>query len=404
MFAAMDIGSSQIRTVIAKVNEKTGMVNILGVGSSPSTGIRRGRVTDIEEAVNNITASLDEAERMSGEHVHRAWVGVGGPLVRSDDAQGVVAISGQNAEITEEDVDRVLDAARSVNMPSNREILRIVPNAFSVDSQKNVKYPVGMSGIRLEVEAHIISGETGAIKNLEKTLYQTGVDISDIVPSFLAAGESVLTRRQKELGCVLVEIGACSTNLAVFEDGSVVYSSVIPVGGEHVTNDMAIGMRAAVDTAEKVKLQYGHCNPNLVTDREEVDLGALSNTDVHNVNLKLVAKMIEARYHEIFLMVRDELSRIGRDGMLPAGAILCGGAVRMPGVLDLARESLNLPVQIGQPTTIEGITDRAADPAFAHVIGLLQFGARYGESPSFFDFDLGRILRSVTDFFRSLLP
>ncbi len=400
----MDIGSSKIRTIVGTVEEKKNNINIIGVGISPSNGIRKGMITDIEEAASNITASLDDAERMAGEPIHRVFVGVSGTHIETYDSKGVIAINGQNAEISEDDVDRVLEAARAVSLPSNREILRIIPKNFSVDSQKSIKYPVGMTGIRLEVEAHIITGQTAAIKNLEKCLYQTGVDTEEIIPSVLACAESVLDRKQKELGVVLVEIGATCTNIAVFEESSIIYSSILPVGGEHVTNDLAIGLRCAIETAEKVKIEYGTCLPDDVNEREEIDLSQISKTDAHSVNKRHSAKIIEARYHEIFLLVRDELSKIGRDGMLPAGAILCGGGVKMPGTVDLARESLQLPVQIGFPKNIEGIVDRIDDPGFANLVGLLHFANRYGSSKSFLDFDFGKNFSSISKWFKKLLP
>ena len=404
VITAIDLGSSKIRAVIATAEAKRNTINVIGVGVAPSNGIRKGRITDIDEAVANITAALEEAERMSGTAVHRAYIGVSGTMIRSDDCQGVVAISGSNAEISEEDVDRVLDAARSVSMPANREILRIIPKTFAVDGQRNIKYPVGMTGIRLEVEAHIISGETGAMKNLEKTLYQTGIDTDELVPSFLSCSEALLDRRQKDLGVVLIEMGASSTSIAVFEEGSVMYSMVLPVGGEHATNDLAIGMRASVDTAEKIKLQYGTCLVDSVSDRDEVDLSVFSQTDTHSVNHKLIANILEARYREVFEMVREELQHIGKDGMLPSGAVLCGGAVKLEGVQELAREVLGLPVKIALPRDVEGIIDRVSDPSFAHIIGLLHFGSRYGASPSMFSFDTGKIWKSIVDFFKSLLP
>ncbi|MDH3324448.1 MAG: cell division protein FtsA [Candidatus Peregrinibacteria bacterium] len=403
-FVSLDIGSSKIRVIVGTVAEKKNLINVVGVGISPSNGIRKGMVTDIDEAVSNITAALEDAERMAGEPIHRVYVGISGPHLETYDSKGVIAISGPNAEITEADVDRVLDASRAVSLPSNREILRIIPKSFSVDSQHNVKYPVGMTGIRLEVEAHIIAGQTSAIKNLEKCLYQTGVDTEEIVPSNLACAETVLDRKQKELGCVVVEIGACSTNLAVFEEGSVIYSTILPVGGEHVTNDLAIGLRTAIETAEKIKIEYGTCAVKDVSDREEIDLSQISKTDAHSVSKSQSAKIIEARYSEIFIMVRDELAKIGRDGMLPSGAILCGGAVKIPGCIDLARETLHLPAQIGFPRDIEGIVDRVDDPSFANAIGLLHFANRYGSTGSFLDFNFSKMFDSIGSLFRKLMP
>ncbi len=404
IIVGLDVGSSKIRVVVGTTEDQKNTINIIGVGLSPSNGIRKGMVTDIDEATSNITAALDDAERMAGEPIHRAFVGISGTHLEAYDSKGVIAINGQNAEITEDDVDRVLEAARAVSLPANREILRIIPKNFSVDSQRNVKYPVGMTGIRLEVEAHIITAQASSIKNLDKCLYQTGIDAEEIVPSILACAESVIDRKQKELGVVLIEVGATCTNVAVFEEDSVIYSTILPIGGEHVTNDLAIGLRCAIDTAEKVKIEYGTCLPDEVNAREEIDLSQISKTDVHSVNKHQAAKIIEARYHEIFIMVRDELTKIGREGMLPGGAILCGGAVKMPGTVDLARESLALPAQIGFPKELEGIVDRMDDPSFAHLAGLLHFAHRYGSSGSFFDFDFKKIFGNTTKWIKSFLP
>ncbi len=401
---SLDIGSSKIRTIVGLIEDKKNVINIIGAGISPSGGVRKGLVTDIDEAISNITTSLEDAERMSGEPIHRVFVSFSGPSMETYNSKGVIAIGGSGSEIQEEDVDRVLDAAKAVSLPSNREILRIIPKSFSIDSQHGIKYPVGMTGIRLEVEAHIITGQTAAIKNLEKCLYETGVDTEEIVPSSLACSESVLDKKQKELGVILIEIGSGSTNIAVFEEGTVLYSSVIPVGGEHVTNDLAIGLRCAIDTAEKVKIEYGTCLPTDISDREEIDLSQISKTDAHTVSKKQVASIIEARYHEIFTMAREELVNIGRDGMLPAGAVLCGGSVKIPGVVDLARDSLQLPVQLGFPKNIEGIVDRVDDPSFATAIGLLHFGHRYGSTSNFLDFDFKKIFGSLPKFFKKLIP
>ena len=404
VLVGLDVGSSKIRTIVGVVEERKNLINVIGVGISPSSGIRKGVVTDMDEAVSNITAALEDAERMTGEPIHKVYVGVSGSHIKMYDSKGVIAINGPNSEIRESDVDRVLDAARAVSLPNNRQLLRIIPKSFSVDSQHGIKYPVGMSGIRLEVEAHIMTGDSAAMKNLDKCLYQTGIDTEDFVPSSLACAESVLDRRQKELGVALIEIGASSTNLILFEEGTVVYSAVIPVGGEHVTNDLAIGLRSTIDTAEKVKIEYGTCMIEDIKKNEEIDLSLISKVDTHAVSKEQAAKIIEARYHEIFLMVRDELMKIGRDGMLPAGAILCGGAIKTPGAVDLAREVLGLPVQIGFPRDIEGIIDRVDDPSFANAVGLLHFANRYGDAAPFFEVPFGKMFGSVGQWFKKLIP
>lgn len=401
---ALDIGSSKIRTLVGVVEEKKNSINVIGVGMSPSNGVRKGMVTDIDEAISNITAALEDAERMSGEPIHRAFVGFSGPHIQTYDSKGVIAINSPNSEITDDDVDRVLDAARAVSLPSNQEILRIIPKNFSIDSQQGIKYPVGMTGIRLEVQAHIISAMSSTIKNLEKSLHETGVDIDELVPSSLACVEGVLDKRQKELGVLLVEMGACSTNIAVYEEGTIVHSAIIPVGGEHVTNDLAIGLRSSIETAEKIKIEYGSCLPDDISDREEIDLSEISKIDMHTISKKEASKMIEARYHETFMMIRDELVNIGKAGMLPAGAVLCGGAVKMPGVVDLARDCLQLPVQIGTPKNIEGIVDRIDDPSFVSSAGLLHFAHKYGDEGSFMDFNFSRVFSGFGDFFKKLIP
>lgn len=403
IIASIDIGSSKIRTIVGILEEDKKVPSIIGVGISPSTGMRKGSVIDIEETISNISASLEDAERMSGIPINHLFVGISGTHMESFDSKGVIAISGN--EITDDDIHRVLEAAQAVSMPSNRRILRIIPKSFSVDDQVGIKNPIGMSGIRLEVDAHIITGQVTAIKNIEKCVLQSGVDVDDILPNTLAAAEAVLSRRQKELGVVNIDIGAGSTNVIVYEEGTVLNTSTLPVGGESVTNDIAIGLRTSVDTAEKIKIEYGSTLPEEVNDREIIDLSLISKIDTQKVAKKQLAEIIQARYHEIFIMVKDELRKIGRDGMLPAGAILTGSGVKMPGTIDLARETLNLPVQIGFPSESNGIVDKIDDPAYATVIGLLLLGSQFeGRSYSFSNIQMGKIWESVKRFFKNLLP
>jgi cell division protein FtsA len=409
VIAGLDIGNSKIRVVVAVMQENNTTPNILGVGVSPSGGLRKGNVIDVEEAVANISAALEDAERMAGEPVHHVFLGIGGDHISSQDSKGVIAISHSGNEIIEDDIDRVLEAAQAVSIPSNRRILRIIPKGFTVDEQSGIKYPVGMTGIRLEVLAHLVTGLVPAVKNIEKCVHQAGVDINDIIPSGLAASEAVLTKRQKELGVVVIDVGCGGTNVSVFEEGTVLHSAALPVGGENVTNDIAIGMRTSIDTAEKIKIEYGTCIPEDVHDRETIDLSLLSKIDTQTVSKKQLAEIVQARYHEIFLMAKDELAKVQRDGMLPAGAILTGAAVKMPGVLDVAREILNLPVQIGFPTNYEGVVDKIEDPAYATVIGLVIWGSRfqgegYGLKLNLKGFSLDKMTLGVKGWLRGLLP
>jgi len=406
IIAGLDIGSSKIRTVIGTLGDNHTQLNIIGVGVSPSMGLRKGRVIDVEEAINSISSSLEDAERMSGEPINHVFLGIGGSHLESLDSKGVIAIPNGN-EISEADVDRVLEAAQAVSIPSNRRILRIIPKAFSVDEQKGIKYPVGMTGIRLEVEAHLVTGLVPAIKNIEKCVHQAGVDIDDIIPNGLAAAEAVLSKRQKELGVVVIDIGSGGTSVVVFEEGTTLHTATVPVGGESVTNDIAIGLRTSIDTAEKIKIEYGSCNPDDINDRETIDLSLISKIDAQTVSKRHMAEIIQARYHEIFILVKDELAKINRDGMLPAGVVLTGAGVKMPGVIDLARETLNLPVQIGFPQNFEGVVDKIDDPAYATAIGLALWGSKF-EGPRYsFDFrglKLGKTLQGVKNWAKSLLP
>lgn len=404
--ASLDIGSSKIRTVVGVMSEDSVIPNIIGVGIAPSTGLRKGAVIDVEETINSISSSLEDSERMAGEPINHVFLGVGGNHIDSLNSRGVIAVANSENEISEDDVDRVLEAAQAVTIPSNRRILRIIPKTFTVDEQKGIKYPVGMTGIRLEVETHIITGFEPVVKNLEKCVLQSGVDIDDIIPACLASAEAVLSKRQKELGVVVVDIGCGGTSVSVFEDGATLHTAVIPVGGENVTNDVAIGMRTSIDTAEKIKIEYGSVNPEEVNDRETIDLSLISKIDTHLVSKKQVVEIIQARYHEIFVLVRDELAKIHRDGMLPAGVILTGAGSKMAGIIDLARETLNLPAQIGFPQNYDGVVDKIDDPAYATAIGLLLWGSRFeGRHHSglkALNFKKG--LSSVKKWFKNLIP
>lgn len=401
--ASIDIGSSKIRTIVGILEEGQSVPNIVGVGLAPSTGMRKGAIIDVEETVNNITTSLEDAERMSGSPINHVFIGVSGSHIESFDSKGVIAISGN--EITEEDMHRVLDAAQAVSMPPNRRILRIIPKSFSVDDQRRIKNPVGMTGIRLEVDAHIVTGHITQLKNIEKCVLQAGVDIDDIFPNTLAAAEAVLTKRQKELGVVTIDLGSGSTNIVVYEEGTVLHTMTIPVGGESVSNDIAIGLRTSVDTAEKIKIEYGTVLPDEVSEREIIDLSLISKIDNHKVSRKHLAEIIQARYHEIFVMVKEELRKIGRDGMLPAGVMLTGAAIKMPGTIDLAREILNLPVQIAFPSEMHGVVEKIDDPSYATAIGILSMGSRFeGKSYSLSNVHMSKMFSGVKKFFRNLLP
>ena len=407
VISSLDVGSAKIRTVVAVVDAVDGgqVPSVIGVGLSPSLGMRKGHVIDIEETIHNIISSLEDAERMAGVPINHVFVGMSGSHIEAFDSRGVIAISG--SEITVEDVARVLEAAQAVSIPSNRSILHIEPKSYAVDEQRGIKNPVGMTGIRLEVEAHIITGQIQHVKNMEKCIDQAGVDIDALVPATIAISEAVLTKRQKELGVVTIDVGAGSTSVAVFEEGTILHSVSLPVGSENVTNDIAIGLRTSIDTAEKIKIEYGSVLPAEIQEREMIDLSTVSKMDTQTVSKKYMAEIMQARYYEIFSLVKEELKRIGRDGLLPAGALLTGAAVKAPGVLDIAREVLGLPVQMGFPVDIGGVIEKVDDPAYATALGTLLWGVREGQRRSSFsmaNFDVRRAFGHVGSWFKNLLP
>src|SRR5258708_450279 len=371
IFVGLDIGSSTIRVVVGKQESELGTLSIIGVGEASSTGIRRGVIVDIDEAVSSIAEALEKAERMTGLSIDHAVVSVGGAQITSQESHGVVAVARADGEITESDVVRVVDASQAISIPANREVLHVIPKNFTVDGQTGIKDPVGMSGIRLEVDSQIIQASVPFIKNLTKAILQAGLEIDDLVLAPLAASQAVLTKKQKELGVALIDMGGGTTGMVVFEEGDLVTTTILPIGSMHVTNDLAIGLRTSVDTAEKIKLQYGHAETREVKKDVEIDLSKIDKQEEGRVSSKHVAEIIEARLEETFDLINKELKKINKDGQLPAGVILTGGGAKLPGVVELAKKQLRLPVIVGLPGAVTTVIDRVNDPSFATAVGLV---------------------------------
>ncbi|MBU0647897.1 cell division protein FtsA [Patescibacteria group bacterium] len=372
----LDVGGTKICVVVGRIIPDKRNPEIVGYSSVPSNGLRKGVVVDIEETVSAISAALEEAERMAGVPVDNAVVGVESATIQSQNSKGVIAVSRSDGEISPDDVVRVLEAARAVSVPANREILHVIPRSYKVDDQVGIHDPLGMTGVRLEVEAHVITASTPTIKNLTKCIYQAGLDIDEMVLGVLASSKAVLARNQKEVGVVVVDIGYSTTGVAVFEEGNVLYTSVLPVGASHVTNDIAIGLRTSIDVAEKVKLEEGCAVPAVIPERERIDLKKYGVGDGYYVSRREVAEIIEARMLEIFGMVNDELKKVGRDGMLPAGVVLTGGGSKLVGVIDLAKEAMRLPSQIGLPVNVSGMVDKLSDdPRMVAAVGLMEWAS-----------------------------
>ena len=377
VFTGVDIGSHAVRVAVGKIapsSDGRNQMHIIGAVEVPSSGVSRGTVTDIENAVSSVSKAIEQAERLTGLPLNSAWVGISGSHMMSQESRGVIGVARSDGEIREEDVERAIEAARTVATPTNYEIIHVIPKSFIVDGQRGVKDPVGMNGIRLEVDALIIQGLTSQIKNLTKCVYRTGLDINDLVFSILAASEAVVTTRQKELGVCVINIGAATTSMVVFEEGDVLRASVLPVGGDYVTNDLAIGLRTMLDVAEQVKLRFATCCPEDVGKNEDVDLAEAGAPQSEIVGRRFVADIAEARMQEIFEMVDKELKKIDRSGMLPAGVVLTGGGAKLAGTIEVAKSVLRLPAALGAPIGVSSVIDRTTDPSMSVAVGLVLWG------------------------------
>lgn len=371
IIVGIDIGSSNIRTIIAQAFSDVEIPRIIGIGEVPSSGIRRGTISDVEEVIKNINETVEKAERMAGITVKKANVNIGGTDISFQDSKGVVAVGRADGEVTEDDIERVIVEAQNVVLPLNKEIIYIIPKNYRLDDQENIKDPLGMRGVRLEMNSLVIECSSNQVKNLTKCVHQSGIDINEIVLEPLAAATSVLGKKQKELGVILINIGGGTTGIAVFEDGDLLHTSVLPVGAGHITNDIAIGLRTSIEVAEKVKLEFGNAIPAEISKKEEIDLSEVDSQESGMVSRYHVAEIIEARLEEIFTMVNKELKSIGKAGLLPAGAVITGGGAKLPQIVDLAKNILSLPAQIGFPVNLGGMMNKVDDPSFSTVIGLI---------------------------------
>lgn len=419
----VDIGTSKIVSIITRVDET---VNVFGVSEVHSAGIKKGQIVNIEEAVVAINTSIEAAERMAGVSVSRVIATVGGSNIESQNSRGVVAVAQPEGEISESDVTRVIDAAKAVSLPSTREIIHVLPRSYTVDGQEGIKDPIGMTGTRLEVETHIITAGSPTVRNLEKAFSQVGVDVEAVVFSGYASSLSVLSETEKELGVVLVDIGAGTTDISIYIDGSVAYSSVLPIGARHITNDLAIGLRISLESAEKVKLflsspikkilRYDEEDqePKEKRPADEVDLASLGLPEqLSKVSQKtLIDGIIRPRLNEIFTMVGIEIKKSGFGGQTPSGLVVTGGGARTVGAVESAKRMLAMPVRVGEPQNIKGIIDEIQDTPFAGVVGLAIYGALLGvESTSSFKMKIpgisgfsGKLPRKIIELIKSFIP
>lgn len=402
LIVGVDIGSSKIAVCVGTLSE--GNIHIVGVSSVNHGGLRKGIITDIEETVSALSHALEEAERMAGSAITHAYVGISGSHIETMPAKGVVAVSKPSGEIDHNDVLRVVDAAKTVALPQNRELIHVFPHHFVVDGHEEIRDPVGMSGIRLETEALVISSSAAALRNLIKTVDQAGLQIDGIVFAPLATAKAITTKQQRETGVIVVDLGAGSTNIAIFEEGELLHAASLPVGSRHITNDIAIGLRKNLDVAEAIKLKYGSVIPENIRETELINLSVLDPAEDEKVSRRHVAEIIEARVSEMFQMIKDELQKIGKDGLLPAGVVFTGNGAALEDLCELARKQLRLPAELGFPTApMSGMIDKIDNPIYATSVGLVLWGIEEGQGGSGRTaFDLKK-LGGVFDRFRGIL-
>ena len=416
----IDIGSTKIATIIASIEEEL-TPHIIGVSQTAAKGIRKGQVVDIDEAVASITQSLEASERMAGCSVGSAFVSVDGTHIESQNSKGVVAVSSPDGEISPEDVARVIEAARAISLPSSREIIHVIPRYFVVDSQSGIKDPIGMNGVRLEVETNIITGATTALRNIVKCTSQVGVDVHALVFSGLASTYSVLTDTEKELGVILVDFGGGTTDVCIFIDGAPAHCAVLPIGARNVTNDLAIGLRISLESAEKIKLALSlppkiavepneKGEPQDKKEPDELETAGLGiEEDLRQVSKKtLTDGIIKPRLKEILTMIKLEIQKSGYAGLTPSGVVLTGGGSSTAGMVELAKHELAMPVRLGIPQGAKGLADEIASPTFAAGMGLVRYGASFQQEdvrlPLVGRIEMKGIFTKGVNLIKSILP
>jgi cell division protein FtsA len=376
VISSIDIGSSKTAVLIAQYREDefSTKIHIVGASSTKSRGVRKGQIVNIEEAVTSINDAVEAAERMAGYNVSKAWVSVGGAHIGSQNSHGVVAVAQPQGEISAEDARRVLEAARAVSLPVSSEIIHVLPRQYSVDNQEGVKDPAGMTGVRLEVDTHIITGSSPVIRNLTKCVTEVGCDVSGLVFSGLAASDAVLSDTEKELGVILVDIGGGTMSMAIYIEGALSYSHVLPVGAANVTKDLAAGLRISLESAEILKIFMGKDK----TKEDEVDISSLKlPEEIKTVSKKtLVEGIIRPRLNEMFQLIAGEVKKSDLAGLTPSGLVITGGGAMTVGLIDSAKRVMGMPVRLGTPNDLSGLVDEVDNPAFAVSVGLIKYARK----------------------------
>lgn len=371
LIVGLDIGTSKVACIVGEINPE-GDIEVVGLGTHPSRGLKKGVVVNLETTVQSIQRAVDEAELMAGCRIHSVYAGIAGSHIISMNSHGIVAI--KDKEVTQGDVDRVIDSARAVAIPADQKILHILPQEYVIDRQEGIKEPVGMSGIRLEARVHIVTGAVSAAQNIVKCIRRCGLEVEDIILEQLASSAAVLTDDEKELGVCLVDIGGGTTDIAVFTDGAIRHTAVIPIAGDQVTNDIAVALRTPTQFAEEIKIKRASALTQLASLDDLIEVPSLGDRPVRQISRLNLAEIVEPRYEELLMLVQAELRRSGFEDLIAAGVVLSGGSSRVEGLVELAEEIFHVPVRIGLPQCIEGLKEVVRNPAYATGAGLLLFG------------------------------
>lgn len=373
LIVGLDIGTSKVVSIVAEVSAEN-EIEIIGLGSCRSRGLKKGVVVNIESTVQTIQSAIQEAELMAGCNIHAVFTGIAGNHIRSLNSHGIVAI--RDNEVMAGDIERVIDAARAVAIPADQKILHIIPRDFIIDGQEGIKEPIGMSGVRLEAKVHIVTGSVSAAQNIIKCVRRCGLEADDIVLEQLASAYSVLTEDEKDLGVCLVDIGGGTTDLAVFTNGAISHTSVIPIAGDQVTNDIAVALRTPTQNAEEIKVEHACALAQLANSDETVEVPSVGNRPMRRMSRQTLAEVVEPRYEELFSLVQAELRRSGYERQIVAGIVLTGGSSNMQGVVELAEEVFHVPVRVGTPQNVKGLVELIKNPIYATGVGLLLYGLR----------------------------
>jgi len=373
MIVGLDIGTSKVVSIVGK-QKVDGNIEVVGIGSHPSRGLKRGVVVNIETTVQAIQRAVEEAELMAGCRIHSVFAGIAGSHIRSMNSHGIVAI--RDREVTQADIDRVIDAAQAVAIPADQKILHILPQEFVIDNQEGIKEPLGMSGVRLEAKVHLVTCAVNAAQNIEKCVKRCGLEVDDIILEQLASSYAVLTDDEKELGVCVVDIGGGTTDIAVFTGGAIRYTAVIPIAGDQVTNDIAMALRTPTQNAEEIKIKYACALTQLAGADETIKVPSVGDRPPRDLSRQALAEVVEPRYEELFTLVQSELRRSGFEDLIPAGIVLTGGSSSMEGVVELAEEIFHMPVRLAVPQGVNGMADVVNNPIYATGVGLLIYGFR----------------------------